>query len=157
MPDSTRIAQAIIQKLKADAELMALLPNGIWRKVAPKGAKRFAIVALMDGRDVQQLERRSFEDDLYMVEARVLSAPTIPEGDVYAAAARIDALLEDGDLDVPGYALMTMHREEPIEDTEVDDVDVSIQWHRAGGLYRVQVSVGYVAPEDPAFDTGTFG
>ena len=140
MPDSSLIGLALIEKLAADAALTALLPDGVWRKVAPKNAKRFAIVSLIDGVDVGQFGGRAYEDDLYSVEARVLS--TVVGGDVYAAAARIGELLEDGTLTVPGYSLMTMHREAPIEDTDVDQVDTSIQWHVAGGQYRIQLSVG---------------
>jgi hypothetical protein len=144
MPDSSLIGLALVEKLAADGTLTALLPDGVWRKVAPKNAKRFAIVSLIDGVDVGQFGGRAYEDALYLVEARVLS--TVVGGNVYAAAARIEVLLEDQPLDVAGYGWMTMHREEPIEDTDVDAVDTTIQWHRAGGHYRVQMSVGYVAP-----------
>jgi hypothetical protein len=140
MPDSSRIGLALIEKLKADAALTLLLPDGVWRNVAPINARRFAIVSLIDGEDVGEFGGRAYEDDRYLVEARVLS--TIAGGNVYAAAARIDALLEDGTLVVPGYRLMAMYREAPIEMTEVDGVDATIQWTRAGGHYRVQMSVG---------------
>ena len=39
---------------------------------------------------------------------------TVPGANMKAAAARIDALLEDQPLTVAGYTWMTMHREEPI-------------------------------------------
>jgi hypothetical protein len=140
MPDSSLIGLALVEKLAADAALTALLPDGVWRHVAPSQAKRFAIVSLIDGEDVGEFGGRAYENDLYLVEARVLS--TIAGGNVYAAAARIEALLEDGTLTVAGYRLMTMYREAPIELTEVDGVDATIQWHRAGGHYRVQMRVG---------------
>jgi hypothetical protein len=82
---------------------------------------------------------RAFEDALYLVEARALSTSG---GNVKDAAARIDALLENGTLAVAGYKVMVIQREERVRITEVDDVDQSIRWQRRGGRYRVMTSVG---------------
>jgi hypothetical protein len=59
---------------------------------------------------------------------------------VKAAAARIDALLEQGTLTVSGYSLMALFRESRIRLTEVDAADPSIRWLRRGGNYRLVVS-----------------
>ena len=70
-------------------------------------------------------------------------------GNIKAAAARIDTLLEDQTIMAPGsptvqvhgYTWMTCYRESRVRLTEVDDVDPSIRWFRRGGNYRIQFSV----------------
>jgi hypothetical protein len=139
MADSQDVDAALVTKLAADATLAALLQSGasVFIDEAAQASTKFVIVSLADQQDVQKFEGRAFEDALYLVEARMLSTSG---GNIKAAAARIDALLEGGTLTVSGYALMTMHRESRTRFTEVDQVDPSIRWYRRGGNYRVQVS-----------------
>jgi hypothetical protein len=144
MPDSQDIDAAIVAKLAGDATLAALMQSGafVFMDQAPPvdntpGSGRFVIVSLITGEDVQQFGGRSFEDALYSVEARMLSTAG---GNIKAAAARIDALLDHGTLTVAGYSLMTLYREERTRITEVDAVDASIRWYRRGGQYRVVMS-----------------
>jgi phosphopantothenate synthetase len=108
---------------------------------APPNSTRFVIVSLVDEADEAQFGGRAFEDALYLVEARILSTTTNANAAVKAAAARIDALLEDQTLSVTGYVWSTMHRESRVRLTEVDDADSAIRWFRRGGNYRVQMSV----------------
>lgn len=136
--DSSDVDNALVMKLGSDAALLALCPNGVYVDEAPPGSTKFVIVSLVDESDVREFNRRSFEDALYMVKA-VMSKSS--GGDVKAAAARIDALLENGSLTVNGYTHMVMHREGRIRATEVDDIEPSIRWFHRGGNYRVQVSV----------------
>jgi hypothetical protein len=139
MPDSQDIDAAIVAKLAGDATLAALMQSGafVFMDEAPMGSQKFVIVSLITGEDVQQFGGRSFEDALYSVEARMLSTAG---GNIKAAAARIDALLDHGTLTVAGYSLMTLYREERTRITEVDAVDASIRWYRRGGQYRVVMS-----------------
>jgi hypothetical protein len=137
--DTSDIAAALIAKLGSDTELLALCPNGVYWDQAPPGATRFVIVSFIAAEDVGVFGRRAIEDGLYHVEARMLS--TVAGANPKAAAARIDAVLEDQPLTVTGYSWMTTHREEPTRMTEVDAVDTSIQWFRRGGHYRIQMSV----------------
>lgn len=150
MPSSA-VTSALINKLLADGPLMALAPDGVFKDVAGASMAnglnptRFVIVSRVPGgRDVWEFGRRAFEDGLYLVEARMLSS--VAGANVEAAAARIDALLDPqppqppATLTVAGYGLMEIVREEPIESTEFDDVDSSIQWNRCGGRYRVMVA-----------------
>jgi hypothetical protein len=137
--DSSDVDNALIAKLGADATLLALMPNGVYLDEAPQGSTRFVIVSLIDEHDAAMFEARAFEDALYLVKAVALSTAG---GNVKDAAARIDALLENGTLAISGYKLMTMSRESRIRSTEVDEIDGSIRWQHRGGRYRVQVSVG---------------
>ena len=105
---------------------------------APPGATRFVIVSLVQGIDEPMFGGRAFESALYLVKAVVQASAG---GAAQQAAARIDTLLEDQPLAVPGYAWMTVHRVERLQTTEVDEVDTLIRWQHRGGRYRVDLSV----------------
>jgi hypothetical protein len=142
--DSSDIDAALVMKLSSDATLLALCPNGVYVDEAPPGSTRFVIVSLIDEVDQLMFGGRAFENGLYSIEARMLS--TVAGANPKAAAARIDVLIDPqpplppATLAVPGYSLMTTHRESRIRMTEVDDLDRSIRWFRRGGQYRVMVS-----------------
>jgi hypothetical protein len=145
--DSSDIDAALIAKLGSDATLLALCPNGVYRDEAPPGMTKFVIVSLVEEVDEAVFGKRGYEDALYLVEARMLSTAG---GNIKAAAARIDVLLEDQPLLAPGspassvagYTWMTMFRESrTFPNTEVDEIDPSLRWYRRGGNYRVQMSV----------------
>lgn len=142
--DSSDIDNAIVTKLGSDTTLLALVPNGVYMDEAPPNATRFVIVSLVDEVDEPRFGGRAYEDALYLVEARMLSTAG---GNIKAAAARIDALLDDQPLGTgspsatPGYTWMITTRESRVRLTEVDDVDSSLRWYRRGAHYRVQMSV----------------
>jgi hypothetical protein len=146
MVDSSDIDAALIAKLGSDATLLALCPNGVYMDEAPPGMTKFVIVSLVEEVDEPVFGKRAYEDALFLVEARMLSTAG---GNIKAAAARIDVLLEDQPLLAPGspassvagYTWMTMCRESRVRLTEVDEVDPAIRWYRRGGNYRVQMSV----------------
>lgn len=141
--DSSDIDAALVAKLGADSTLLSYCTNGVYWDEAPQGATKFVIVSLMDEIDEPVFGGRAFEDALYLVEARMLSTAG---GNIKAAAARIDALLDDQPLtmgsppaQVTGYQHMTTYRESRVRMTEIDEVDPSIRWFRRGGHYRVQM------------------
>jgi hypothetical protein len=137
MSDSSAIVNGVIAKLGADTALLALVPNGVYEDMGPPAATRFVIVSQILATDTPVFSQgRVIEEALLLVEARVLKASG---GDVAAAAARIDALLEDGTLTVAGYQLAALYREEFVRGTEVDEVDPTIVWRRRGGRYRVSL------------------
>jgi len=136
-PDSSAIANALIAKLGADTALLALVPDNVHEDMGPEGATRFVVVSQILATDQSVLfEGRVIEDALFLVEARVLKGAG-PTSACAAAAARIDELLEDGTLDVPGFQVSAMFREEFVRGTEVDERDRTIVWKRRGGRYRV--------------------
>ena len=138
LPDTSAIDNALIAKLGADAALLALCPNGVYWDEAPAGMSRFVIVSLESAADVGVFGGRAIEQKVYAIRARMLSTAG---GDIKAAAARIDALLEDSPLTVTGFTWMTTYREAPIRLTEVDEVDPVIRWQHRGGTYRVEMSI----------------
>ena len=138
MTDGSDIDNALVAKLGADTTLLALCPDNVYLNVAPAGSRRFVIVAVMDAVDEAVFGGRAIEHVRYLVEARMLSTVA---GDIQAAAARIDALLEDQPLTVPGYGWMATYRESRERDDEPDEHDPSIRWARRGGYYRVQMAI----------------
>jgi hypothetical protein len=135
MPDSSLIDNALVAKLGADVTLLSYCTNGVYWDEAPPNATKFVIVSLIEEADEAEFGGRAYEDALYLVKAVAISTAG---ANVQAAAARIDALLEDQTLTVSGYTHMVMHRESRVRITEVDDQDASIRWFHRGGHYRVQ-------------------
>lgn len=144
MSDLTDVSNALIAKLNGDSALLAQLTDGVYFDVPPVGKTKFGIVSLVDEEDAQMFGGRAFEDATFMVEARVFSPRATEETAARTAArlaaARIDALLENGTLAVPGYSLMVMRRVRWHRGTETDDIDQEIRWFRSGGDYQLAVS-----------------
>lgn len=137
MSDSSNIENAVIALLGADATLLGYCPNGAYFDESPPNSTRFVIVSLVDEHDVPMFEGRAFEDALLLVKAVMLSTAG---GDVKAAAARIDTLLDQQTITVAGYNSLMLRREARVRYTEVDEVDQSIRWFHRGGQYRVVAS-----------------
>jgi hypothetical protein len=147
MRNSSDVDAALMAYLGSDPTLLSLCPNGVYFDEAPEGLTRFVIVQLADEADapMQGGGGRAYESALYTIEARMLSTAG---GDINAAAARLDALLEDQKLlapgspseDVPGYAWMMTTREGRFRQTERDAINPTIRWFRRGGHYRLMMS-----------------
>jgi hypothetical protein len=140
MPDSSDIDNALVALLGSDATLLANMVNGVYMDEGPPGATRYVIVTLEESNDVYEMGRRAYEDHLYAVVPLALSGSG---GDVKAAAARIEVLLQDQPLTVTGYTWMTTFREgRPAGPRSVRDAgDPSLLWQRRGARYRVQMSL----------------
>jgi hypothetical protein len=133
--ESAAIDVALMDLLEADATLLSILPDGVWKALPPQEAKRFVVISLMDHADVSVYGGLGYVSCLYMVKA---VAPSALLTNMRAAEARLYELLNEGTLAVPGF--MAMFREERIDQTERDDLDKSIRWFHRGGYYRVQVA-----------------
>lgn len=150
MPDSSAIDNALIAKLLADTGaggLMTYTPDGVfWGEPSNNIAdpttdpKRFVIVSLVDPHDLRMFGGRAFEVNVYMVKAVMLSTSG---GNIQAAAARLDDLLEGGTLTIAGYTLACLQRFPDlsrIRETEVDEKDASIRWQHRGAYWEVWAS-----------------
>lgn len=143
MSDSSEIDNALSTKLLSDTTLMALMPDGVFFDVAQASMvsssatpTRFVIVSLLSALDTDQFRSTAYESPIYMVKAVMKSdsgATTI----IKNAAARIQTLLHDQSLTIPGYGLMTMHRIERIRFTEPGQTADANWWHR-GGQYLIE-------------------
>jgi len=136
-PDSSAIDAALVLALQSDPELASLMPDGVYMDIAPPGLERFVIVSLIIAEDLATFDGRAIENCLYLVKAVQMTASG---ADVKAAAARIDAVLEDQPLAAAGYEWSTTHRDERVRYIEVDQMDSTIRWHHRGGRYRVQMA-----------------
>ena len=143
MADSSAVDTAVITHLASDATLATLLPGGVHFGLAPQGKTAFALVTIDETADVAVFAetaaaRRAIEVITYAVAAVV---QTSAMGPATQAAARIDALLADQPLTVPGYGWLSTVRVDRIRDPgELDPSDKSIRWQHHGGRYRVQVA-----------------
>lgn len=137
MPDSGNVETALIAKLSGDATLASLMPNGVHIDVAPNGSTKFVIVSLVVESDEPMMGGRAYEDATYLIKA--VDQSTSP-ATVKAAAARIDALLDNQPLTVTGYSHMKTRRDERVRYTEVDDQNPDTRWQHSGGRYQVMVS-----------------
>lgn len=133
-PDSSDIDAALVTKLSGDSALMALMPNGVFFDQAPQGATKFVLCSLVDEVDHPIFQMRGFEEHTYLVKAVEMSTSGT---NVKAAAARIDALLEQGVLVVSGYNVIAMQRIGRVRATEVDELDAAIRWQHRGGRYEI--------------------
>jgi len=143
LPDSGEIDNALVELLSDDAQLMALVPDGVFFDEAPQGMQAFALVSLIDGLSRSQMgaatERRAAEDVEYIVKAVMLSGSS---ANAREAAARIDDLLEDQTMPIDGFTCLAIVRTGRIRDTEVDSVDATIRWQHRGGHYRILAAPG---------------
>jgi len=137
--DSSDLDAAVVNLLANDATLAGLLADGIYFDVAPQNATQFGIVSVIEELDDDDFGGRVFEDVLYLVKA-VERSNRSPKN-IKPAAARIDALLQRAQFTAPGYGDVTSRREQRIRQTEVDDLDKSIQWLHRGGQYRVMATL----------------
>jgi len=129
---------AIIARLAGDAALLALLPDGVYRDVAPASKTRFAIVQYQTHEDEEGLLTPLYESARYRVTARVLETSGLT---AEAAAYRIHVLLQDVPLaGIAGYTHMSTLRVQVVRHTEVDAMDNDIRWQHAGGDYEIFVS-----------------
>lgn len=140
MPDSSDLDAAIVNRLNADPQLRALLPDGVYMDEAPAGATRVVLVSIFASDDSGAKGGRAIESVTYGVVARALSTQAV---DMKAAARRIDELLADpaDGIDVAGYGYMACYRDEldpRIRYIEVDSVDASIRWFNRGGHYVLE-------------------
>jgi hypothetical protein len=143
VPDASAVDTAVITALASDATLAALLPGGVHFGLAPQGTTSFALVTIDETAEISVFAevpaaRRAIEAITYAVQAVVLTSAMAPATE---AAARIDALLADQPLTVPGYGWLSTVRVERIRDPgELDPTDKSLRWQHHGGRYRVQVT-----------------
>ena len=147
------VTNAIIAKLGADAQLLALLPNGVYRAGrAPEGSTALVEVSLQSSSDAPMFGGRASEDLRYLVQA-IQQVRRGAVSNVGAAYARIETLLENQTLPALTEAgVMIMQRTVYFEDdTDIDDRDPSLVWDHCGGIYQVMVTVASGVQPPPAW------
>jgi hypothetical protein len=138
--DSGAIDNAILDVLSGDATLAALAPDGVFFEEARHGSTCFICCSLEESVDDATFGPRRIESALYLV-AIFSRAGAATASDVHAAETRIDVLLDDAVLTVPGYDVIHCFREGRVRTTRRDPLDASVLWYLRGGRYRVAVAV----------------
>jgi len=144
-PPSHQITIAIYNALANDANLKALLPDGIWIGYAlPISATtprtKFGILDLVPlvGQDIAEFGHRAYETRQYIVKAVTRDLSPVNANN---AAQRMNDILEDVPIPATGYRWASSYRMWPIEAVEADEVDPKLAWQHRGGYYRVQYAV----------------
>jgi hypothetical protein len=130
--DSSALDAAVINKLLGDSQLMTLLPDGVYFDQATPGAQRYTLVTITSAPDTVMFNGRAFEGPIYLVLAVVLS---VTGGNVQAAAARIDALLDGATVSATGYRPAVLYRLSRVRHSDPDTQDASHRWQTRGGEY----------------------
>jgi hypothetical protein len=128
---------ALLAKVASDSQLKALMPDGVWWDVSKTGLTRLVIVKLMDHTATDMFGSCAYEEPLYLVKAVEYS---LSAANVVNAARRIDTLLNNQQLLVTGYSLMTMQFDQYVRYQEVDTANPDARWQHCGGMYRISVA-----------------
>lgn len=136
-PATSAIDRVLLTVLQNDAQLAALLPDGVYGYLAPPGLKAFGLVTVVDTGDEGLFGQRGIEERRYAVQALGLSRDVSIE-QIKAAGDRIDALLEGAPLPTPAdYGSIDCVRDGSIDESPLDEVDKTLHWHHFGGFYEV--------------------
>jgi len=132
--DASAIDTAICEMLAADAELMAVMPDGVWMDIAPPNSRQFVIVALLEQGQESLLEQgTAWEISTYLVKAVSFGSSGVP---VRSAAARIHELMHNATINAVGYTAMRSSRIQRIRYPEPNDAG-EIIWQHRGGHYEL--------------------
>jgi hypothetical protein len=137
-PHRSAVDTALLALLRADVDLAAILGGAnVYLGDGPDHLTKLVLV-LPGPSHVERMftGQTAYELLVYSVTANIQAADWV---DAFAAAARIDALLDGQPLDVIGYSLMVMKRTEHVAPYDERD-DVNNVWQHAGGLYEIWVS-----------------
>jgi len=132
--DSAVLDAAVVTLLLNDATLQGLLPDGVYFDQATPGAQRYTLVTITSAPDTWMFGGRAFETPVYLVLAVVLS---VTGGNIQAAAARIDAVLNGATVSATGYAPATLRRVSRVRHSDPDSADASHRWQTRGGEYEL--------------------
>lgn len=126
------IEKALYARLSGDATLAGLAPGGVWRGVAPVDATGVVVVFNQTGEaDTYTFAQRATSESLYTVKA---IAPGESAAPAWAAAERVETLLNDGAITLDAGTVLACRRDTVISLTESDAGE---QYQHAGGIYRI--------------------
>lgn len=137
MSDSAAVDAALVAVL-SDAALAALLPDGIWRDVAPQSKRRFIVFSMPAHEDAYMFEDEAYERFTYLVKAVVKDTSNTVAKD---AAVRIRTLIDSlTGAAIDGYVIADAHRTERVAYAESDPDNADARWQHYGGLFEIMAS-----------------
>jgi hypothetical protein len=137
-PHRSAVDLALVALLRADVDLATILGGAhVFLGEGPDHLTKLVLIAP----GPSHVERMfagltAYEQLVYGVTANIRATDWV---DAFAAAARIDALLDGQPLDAVGYSLMVMKRTEHIAPYDERDEHNNL-WQHAGALYEIWVS-----------------
>jgi len=137
--DTGDVDAAMVALVKADAELMALCPGGVYYGVAPQGIERFVIVERVSHFNERNMFRApASETYLYLIKAVI---PGSSSTAARAAGERIRALFELARaVPLTDYVqLAPVEETESIRYPEVDESNLDVRVQHWGGHYEITV------------------
>jgi hypothetical protein len=140
MANPAAIYTALAAKALADAPLMALMPDGVYRDIAASGKTRFIIISKASDFRAYMFGGVAYEEVTYLVKAVEFGTSGTNAAN---AAARILTLLQDGTLTITGYTLMRMQLAEDggmVEYVEPDEANLDARWQHRGWNFDITVS-----------------
>lgn len=137
MPHSSDILLSLIARLSGDAQLAALLPDGVWLDIAGSGKTRVVTIKQMHHETTDMFAACAFEQGVYLVKGVEYTKSAL---NVINAAKRIDALLNGQRWTIAGYTLMAAQYTEEVQYQEADSAQADARWQHCGAMYRVTVS-----------------
>ncbi|HEY6360534.1 MAG TPA: LamG domain-containing protein [Vicinamibacterales bacterium] len=156
MADTSDIDAALVMKLQNDAQLLAVMPNGVYMDQGPADSTRLVLVTQTSAEDTNGFDGRAFEELRYQVKAvaladpRIASAVAAANSAVRTAAARIDVVLHRQDLAATGYRSMLVERERRVRNGDPDmTAPGDVFWYYRGGVYYVAMSPHDAPAVDP--------
>jgi hypothetical protein len=146
LPHRSAVDAALVALLRGDAALATILGGPeVYLGEGPDQLTKLVLVAP----GPSHVERMftgatAYELLVYTVTANIRATDWV---DAFAAAARIDALLDGQALDAVGYSLMVMKRTEHVAPYDERDEHNNV-WQHAGALYEIWVSPSAAAPRE---------
>jgi hypothetical protein len=137
--DSSAVDEAIIQHLRADAELAGLLPDGVFWDVAPPNATAFVVVSLVDAVDGATFDAvAGGADEVLTYDVLAMVSDSSGEAVLRRAAARLREVLQGAVLPIDGFDCLAVLRAGRRRHTVVDPIN-DVRWLQRGGRYQVTV------------------
>jgi hypothetical protein len=137
MSDSSAVDGAVFAAL-AEPVLAALLPDGVWRDVAPQGKSRFVVVSMPAHADEYMFDGEAYELFTFLIKA---VDKNTSNATAKTAAARIRTLIDSltGAV-LDGYVIADAHRSERVAYSETDPDNADARWQHYGGLFEIMAS-----------------
>jgi len=137
MASTWDVDAALLAKLQADAQLVAIATDGIWFGETKATALKWVQVTQIDHGDEQMFETVAYETVLYQIVAIIQNTSAVP---AINAGVRIHAVLTGltrTTFTPANYVLMEVRRTTRIRYNERDKSNADLIWQHDGAQYEL--------------------
>lgn len=144
MASTWDVDAALLAKLQADAQLLAIVTDGIYFGEAKSGALKFCQVAQVDESDETMFvdvpsQGVAYESILYQIKAVIQNTSAVPGVNAGVRIQAVMRALTAATFTPANYRLMDVTRTQRIRYTERDKVNADLIWQHHGAQYEVRV------------------